>query len=147
MSSRVCIRFGRSCGSAVADLPPSWHQVVEDVCLVSVGDVDEDTLLYLVDGPADVEVAAGDSARLTVTVGSDACAELALEAHLISPWGTWDWIVPATRGAVLPARGTVQLSFDVTPPPWVKPGRWWALVRVGCAGNLVYSPAVNVTVR
>jgi alpha-mannosidase len=128
-------------------LPGSWHQVVEDVCLVSVGDVDESTLLYLVDGPADVEVAAGESARLTATVGSHAHAELSLEAHLISPWGTWDWIGPATRGAVLPARGTVQISFDVAPPPWAKPGRWWALVRVGCAGTLVYSHAVNVTVR
>ena len=26
------------------------------------------------------------------------------------------------------------------------PGGWWALVRVGCAGRLVYSPAVKVTV-
>ncbi|MGA8330046.1 MAG: NEW3 domain-containing protein, partial [Mycobacterium sp.] len=128
-------------------LPASWHQVVEDVCLVSVGAVDEGPLLWLVGGPADVDVAAGDSARLTVTVGSNACAELALEAHLISPWGTWEWIGPATRGAVVPARGAVALSFDVTPPPWVKPGRWWALVRVGCAGNLVYSDAVDVTVR
>ena len=115
--------------------------------MVSVGDVDEATLLYLVDGPADVEVAVGDSARLTVTVGSEAGADLNLEAHLVSPWGTWDWMGPPTRGAVLPARGTVELSFDVTPPPWVKPGRWWALVRVGCAGNLVYSHAVNVAVR
>jgi alpha-mannosidase len=127
-------------------LPPSWHQVVEDVCMVSVGDVDEATLLYLVDGPADVEVAVGDLARLTVTVGSEAGADLNLEAHLISPWGTWDWMGPPSRGAVLPARGTAELSFDVAPPPWVKPGRWWALVKVGCAGNLVYSQAVNVTV-
>jgi len=128
-------------------LPRSWHQVVEDVCLVSVGDVDEGTLLHLVDGPADVEVAVGDSARLTVTVGSEAGADLNLEAHLVSPWGTWDWMGPPTRGAVLPARGTVELSFDVTPPPWVKPGRWWALVKVASAGNPVYSHAVNVSVR
>ncbi|REX47865.1 alpha-mannosidase, partial [Mycobacterium tuberculosis] len=24
--------------------------------------------------------------------------------------------------------------------------QWWALVRVGCAGQLVYSPAVKVSV-
>jgi alpha-mannosidase len=29
----------------------------------------------------------------------------------------------------------------------VEPGQWWALVRVGCAGRLVYSPAAKVTVR
>jgi hypothetical protein len=47
----------------------------------------------------------------------------------------------------LPARGRVELGFDVTPPAWVEPGQWWALVRVGCAGRLVYSPAAKVTVR
>jgi alpha-mannosidase len=130
-----------------ADVPPAWHQVVEDVCVVSVDEADDGGLVYLTDGPADVEVAAGDSARLAVTVGTDACADLSAEAHLISPWGTWEWIGPATLGAVLPARGTVELGFDVTPPAWVEPGQWWALVRVGCAGRLVYSPAVKVTVR
>ena len=129
------------------DVPPAWRQVVEDVCMVSVGGADDGGLVYLVDGPADVEVAAGDSARLAVTVGTDACADLSLEAHLISPWGTWEWIGPATLGAVLPARGTVELGFDVSPPAWVEPGQWWALVRVGCAGRLVYSPAAKVTVR
>jgi alpha-mannosidase len=130
-----------------ADLPPAWRQVVEDVCLISVDGADDGGLVYLVDGPADVEVAAGDSARLAVTVGSDACADLSLEAHVISPWGTWEWIGPATLGAVLPGRGAVELGFDVSPPAWVEPGQWWALVRVGCAGRLVYSPAVKVTVR
>jgi alpha-mannosidase len=130
-----------------AEVLPAWRQVVEDVCMISVGGVDDGRLVYLVDGPVDVEVAAGDSARLAVTVGTDACADLSLEAHLISPWGTWEWIGPATRGGVLPARGTVELAFDVNPPAWVEPGQWWALVRVGCAGRLVYSPAAKVTVR
>ena len=53
---------------------------------------------------------------------------------------------PATLGAVLSARGTVELGFDVAPPAWVEPGQWWALVRVGCAGRLMYSPAAKVTV-
>jgi alpha-mannosidase len=129
------------------DVPPAWRQVVEDVCMVSVGGADDGRAVYLVDGPTDVEVVAGGSARLAVTIGTDACADLSLEAHLISPWGTWEWIGPATRGAVLPAGGTVELGFDVNPPAWVEPGQWWALVRVGCAGRLVYSPTVKVTVR
>ncbi len=129
------------------DIPPAWRQVVEDVCVVCVGGADDAGLIYLTDGPADVEVAAGDSARLAVTFGTDACADLSLEAHLISPWGTWEWIGPAVLGAVLPSRGTVELGFDVSPPAWVRPGQWWALVRVGCAGRLVYSPAAKVTVR
>jgi alpha-mannosidase len=132
-------------------VPPAWRQVVEDVCIVSVGEASEADdvrgLVYLTDGPADVEVAAGGSARLAVAVGTEACADLALEAHLISPWGTWEWIGPAAQGAVLPARGGVELGFDVAPPTWVESGEWWALVRVGCAGQLVYSPAAKVTVR
>ncbi|KLO33015.1 hypothetical protein [Mycobacterium haemophilum] len=48
--------------------------------------------------------------------------------------------------AVLPADSTVEVGFDVTPPAWLEPGQWWALVRVGCAGRLIYSPAVQVTV-
>ena len=70
---------------------------------VGEGAADPGGLLYLVDGPAEVALAAGDTASLTVTVGTGAGADLALEAHLISPWGTWEWIGPAALGAVLPA--------------------------------------------
>jgi alpha-mannosidase len=132
---------------ANAAVPASWRQVVEDVALVSVGGADDSGLIYLVREPTDVVVAAGDSARLAVTIGSRAGADLSLEAHLISPWGTWEWTGPATLGAVLPGQGTVEVGFDVSPPAWVEPGQWWALIRVGCAGRLLYSPAVKVTVR
>jgi alpha-mannosidase len=127
-------------------VPAAWRQVVEDVCVVEVGASHEAGLIYLADGPAEITLAAGDTARLAVTIGTHARADLALEAHLISPWGTWEWIGPAALGAVLPARGKVELGFDVTPPAWLEPGQWWALIRVGCAGQLVYSPAVKVTV-
>lgn len=53
---------------------------------------------------------------------------------------------PAAVGAVLPARGAVDLGFRLAPPAWLDPGQWWALVRIGCAGELLYSPAVRVTV-
>ncbi|OBB93900.1 NEW3 domain-containing protein [Mycobacterium sp. 852002-40037_SCH5390672] len=125
-------------------VPASWRQPVEDVCVVAVGDPGE--LVYLADGPAEVTLEAGEAGAVTVTVGSHAAADLALEAHLISPWGTWEWMGPGALGAVLPARGTVDLGFQLTPPAWLDPGQWWALVRVGCSGRLVYSPAVKVTV-
>jgi alpha-mannosidase len=130
-----------------AGLPPAWRQIVEDVCLVCVGTPTANELLRLISGPEPVEVAPGGRALLSVIVGTDARADMALEAHLISPWGTWDWLVPSVRGAVLPAGGKVELNFDVCPPAWVEPGRWWALVRVACAGRLLYSPAVPVGVR
>ena len=133
----------RVTGEAV---PAAWRQVVEDVCVVEVGAAHDTDLVYLVDGPAEITLAAGGTARLAVTIGNHARADLALEAHLISPWGTWEWMGPAALGAVLPARGKVELGFDVTPPAWLDPGQWWALIRVGCAGRLIYSPAVKVTV-
>ncbi|MCX2934618.1 NEW3 domain-containing protein [Mycobacterium sp. CVI_P3] len=128
------------------DVPAAWRQRVEDVCIVSVGAPGRE-LVRLVSEPADVVVAAGERSRLAVTVGSRAHTDLALEAHLISPWGTWEWIGPAVRGAVLGARSTAEVAFDIAPPPWVQPGRWWALIRIGCAGRLLYTPAVAVTVR
>ena len=128
------------------DVPPAWQQTVEDVCVITVGVVEPD-LVHLVGEPADIVLARGETARLTVSVGSRAHADLAMEAHLISPWGTWDWIGPAAHGAVLPAGSTVEVGFGVTPPPWLTPGQWWALIRVGCAGRLLYTPAVAVTVR
>ena len=114
--------------------------------MISVGATD-DRVLRLVTDPEPVEVTAGETATLSVTVGTDAHADLAVEAHLISPWGTWEWMGPNIIGADLPARGTVELEFDVAPPAWVEPGEWWALIRVACAGDLVYSPAVKVVVR
>ncbi|ODR07176.1 alpha-mannosidase [Mycolicibacillus koreensis] len=128
-------------------LPAAWGQPVEDVCVVTVGDPAAARLLYLVDEPAEVDLSAGDRATLSVTVGTDARADLAVEAHLISPWGTWEWTGPPCRGATVPAGGTATLRFAVAPPPWVSPGQWWALIRVGAAGRLLYSPAVRLVVR
>ena len=127
-------------------IPASWHQTVEDVCMISLGRHD-DQMLRLVAEPGAVDIAAGDTARLRVTVGTDAHADLAVEAHLISPWGTWEWLGPNIVGGVVPARGTVELEFDVAPPAWTEPGRWWALIRVACAGELLYTPAVAITVK
>jgi len=135
-------------GDDAVSMPASWRQVVEDVATVSVGTPREDNeIVYLVTEPADIEVAAGDVDRLVVAVGTAAGASLSLEAHVISPWGTWEWIGPAAQGAVVSPGETTEIGFDVTPPPWVQPGQWWALVRIGCAGRLLYSPAVRVTVR
>jgi alpha-mannosidase len=134
-------------GLTGSHLPPAWRQVVEDVCVVSIGAPTEDSLLRLVSEPEPVDVKAGETARLAVTVGTDAHADLAVEAHLISPWGTWEWMGPAAVGVELAARGTVEVAFDVAPPVWVQPGEWWALIRVGGAGQLLYSSAVKVMVR
>jgi alpha-mannosidase len=129
-----------------SSIPASWRQVVEDVCMVAVGET-ADQVLRLVDEPQAVDVAAGERAGVRVTVGTDAHADLSVEAHMISPWGTWEWLGPYVIGAELRARGSVTFEFDVAPPVWVEPGEWWALIRIACAGHLLYTPAVKVTVR
>lgn len=129
-----------------AAVPTAWQQTVEDVCLVSVGDAGDQRVLKLVTDLEPVDVAAGETATITATVATDCHAALTLEAHLISPWGTWEWMGPNIVGAEVPARGSVDLTFDVAPPPWTPPGEWWVLVRVGCAGELVYTSAVRVRV-
>lgn len=131
-------------------LPPSWRQLVEDVCIVTIGGAGADSeshVLKLVSEPQAVHVRPGGTARLAIIIGTDARTSLAAEAHLISPWGTWEWMGPAAAGVEVPAGGTAEIEFDVAPPSWVEPGEWWALIRVGCAGRLIYSPAVKVTVR
>jgi alpha-mannosidase len=127
-------------------LPASWRQPVEDVCVVSVG-ATSDQVLRLVTEPRAVLVAPGESATIGVTVGTDGHTDLAVEAHLITPWGTWEWLGPNAVGADLPAGGTVDVEFHVAPPAWVEPGDWWALIRLACAGDVIYTPAVKVEVR
>jgi alpha-mannosidase len=128
------------------DLPPAWRQPVEDICVITVGEPDRD-LVTLVGEPKDIVVRRGQRARLTAAIASGASNDLNLEAHLISPWGSWEWIGPAAVGTVLPAQSTAEVSFDVVPPPWLIPGQWWALIRIGCAGRLLYTPAVSVAVQ
>ncbi|EUA37354.1 putative alpha-mannosidase [Mycobacterium avium subsp. avium 2285 (R)] len=105
--------------------------------MVAVGDGERAPLIYLADEPAEVTLEPGEAADLTVAVGSHARAELALEAHLISPWGTWDWMGPAAVGAVLPARGAVDLGFRLAPRPGWTPasgGRWsGSAARANCS--------------
>ena len=51
------------------DIPPAWRQTVEDVCIITVGDVDDD-LVCLVGDPQDIAIDRGRHARLTATVAS-----------------------------------------------------------------------------
>jgi len=128
-------------------LPASWLQAVEDVAVVTVGaTIEQAQLIRLSADPEPVRLARGERGRLTVRVASAASAAIALEAALVSPWGTWEFAGPRAVGAELPAHGEVELAFDVTVPPWAAPGNWWALVRIAGAGRLLYSPAVPLEV-
>jgi alpha-mannosidase len=127
------------------DLPASWRQVVEDV-LVLTEPGDETPLLRLTGEPTSVRLAPGEHGRVAVNVASSANTPIALEAALVSPWGTWEFAGPRAIGTEIPARSEVELSFDISPPPWTPPGKWWALIKVSGAGKLLYSPAVAMEV-
>ncbi|HEV7652147.1 MAG TPA: NEW3 domain-containing protein [Actinophytocola sp.] len=127
--------------ASTPDLPASWRQEVEDVAVLTVGSPSGD-LIRLAADPSPVRVRAGARARLTVRVASAAAAPIALEASVISPWGTWPAVGPRIVGAEVPGGGEVELGFDVAPPPSTPAGSWWALIRVAGAGRLLYSPAV-----
>jgi alpha-mannosidase len=132
---------------AGSGLPPSWSQVVEDVAVLTVpGERINVDLLRLSTDPEPVRLAPGQRGRLAVRVASSAHAQLAVEATLVSPHETWAITRPRAIGAEVPALGAVELGFEVIPPPWTPPGRWWALIRVAGAGRLLYSPAVALEV-
>jgi alpha-mannosidase len=129
---------------AGADLPESWRQVVEDVAVLTVGE--EQALLTFAGEPAPVRLVPGQHGRLSVRVANSGYAPVAVEANLISPWGTWELAGPSAAGAEVPARGEVELGFDLTTPPWTPPGKWWGLIKVAGAGTVLYSPAVALEV-
>ncbi|WP_460394183.1 glycoside hydrolase family 38 N-terminal domain-containing protein [Actinophytocola sediminis] len=137
----------RAAVTPAGSLPGGWDQVVEDVAVLTVGVPAGDGLLRLVDGPDAVTLRPGETGRLAVRVASSAEAPVAVEAALVSPWGTWELAGPRLVGAELPARGEIELAFDVTAPPWASTGRWWALIRIAGAGRLLYSPAVALVVH
>jgi alpha-mannosidase len=135
---------------AGADLPQSWRQVVEDVVVLGGPAASTEhqatPLIRFATEPTPVSLRPGQAGRLAVRVASTASAPVAVEAALISPWGTWELAGPRGLGAELPAKGEVELGFDLTPPPWAAPGRWWALIKVSGAGTVLYSPAVALHV-
>ena len=65
------------------------RQVVEDVALLTVPG-EEAPLLRLSADPQPVRLAPGGRGRIAVRVASSAHASVAVEAWLISPWGTWE---------------------------------------------------------
>jgi len=142
--------------------------LIEDVAMVAVGErrwpdpalpPEEALELMLADAAAaaaevelavltpQLRVAPGGRDELLVSVTSAAASELRGEAQVVSPFGTWLMLSPATQGfSIAPGAPTV-LRFGVTAPATVRPGtRWWALVKVMYYGRVRYTEAIPVVI-
>ncbi|TDC85410.1 hypothetical protein E1193_02735 [Micromonospora sp. KC606] len=144
-----------------AQIRDGLGQVLEDVLTVTVGAESENPApagepsadIDAVLEPAEVAVAPGAGARLTLRLRNGAAGAVRGEAQLLSPYGTWGGpddelsTVPWTQGFVLPPGGTGTLDFTVSAPAGARPGgTWWALARITSFGQVWYTPTVSVTV-
>ena len=96
---------------------------------------------------AGAELRPGHSGELIVTVTSHLASELRGEAQLVSPFGTWEILEPATQAVVVSPSQSTRLSFRVSVPATARPGsHWWALVKLMYYGRVWYSQSIPVTV-
>ncbi|MBO3748482.1 glycoside hydrolase [Streptosporangiaceae bacterium NEAU-GS5] len=119
-------------------------QAFEDVTRLHVGGRHDPGLV--VAQPSPVRLRPGERGEIVVGVESGALTPVAVQAQLISPWQTYALFPDWNTGAEVPARGAAELRFPVRVPPGARPGRWWAVVKLGCAGWLHYTETVSVEV-
>ena len=96
----------------------------------------------------ELTMAPGGQGEIVVNITSRLASELHGEAQVISPFGTWDALGPATQGFSVMPQATTAVRFGVRLPKTARPGsRWWALVKVMYYGRVRYTPAIPVFVR
>ena len=111
-------------GSDVASMPPAWRRWSR-TCVWCRSLHLGDDVLRLISDPEPVELSAGEAARLTVVIGTDAHADVAVEAHLITPWGAWEWMGPAAV-AVNCTPGVDWCGLPTSGRrSGCNPGQWW----------------------
>jgi hypothetical protein len=95
----------------------------------------------------ELRMAPGSQGELLVSVTSHLASEVHGEAQLVSPFGTWDMLVPMTQGFSARPHEPAVLRFGITVPATARPGaRWWALVKVMYFGRVRYSQAIPINV-
>jgi alpha-mannosidase len=96
---------------------------------------------------ADAELRPGETGELIVAVTSHLASELRGEAQLVSPFGTWEILGPATQAVVLAPGQSTRLSFQVSVPATARPGsHWWALVKLMYYGRVWYSQSIPIII-
>ncbi|MEO3857904.1 glycoside hydrolase [Acrocarpospora sp. B8E8] len=87
---------------------------------------------------------SGEESEIIVRLKSGALTPVSVRTQLISPWPTYDMFPTWNTGTVVPAEDDTEVRFPVIAR---HPGRWWALVKVACAGWLHYTETIQVEVR
>jgi hypothetical protein len=94
----------------------------------------------------EIQLAPGESHDLTVRLTNRAHGTLVTEVQTLTPYGTWDAVPRWSELMPVPGPGTVAHTVTVSIPRTARAGRYWLLVKVMGGGQLVYTPAVPLTV-
>ena len=89
-----------------------------------------------------VVVEPGGHAEIPVVLRNRFGSRVGGQAHLITPWGTWDLVGTTSLPFTLEPGQTGLLSFAVAAPADAPTGSYWALVRVTYAGRVAYTETV-----
>ncbi|MEW9528100.1 NEW3 domain-containing protein [Microbispora sp. NPDC049125] len=125
-------------------------QTFEDVTRLHVGGRHPRGLSVSLEGvgaPPTVRLPPGGEAEIVVRLESEALSPMPAQVQLISPWQTFDLFPVWNTGAVVPAAGEAEVRFPVRAPWGARPGRWWAVVKVACAGWLHYTDSIEIEVE
>ena len=68
------------------------------------------------------------------------------EVQTLTPYGTWEAVPRWSELVGVPGPGTVDHTVTLSIPGTARPGRYWLLVKVMGGGQIVYTPAVPLTV-
>ncbi|MEN3539856.1 NEW3 domain-containing protein [Microbispora sp. ZYX-F-249] len=96
--------------------------------------------------PPHLRLTPGERAEIVVRLSSEARSPVSARAQLVSPWQTFGMFPEWNTGVVVPPEGEAEVCFPVRVPPGARPGRWWALVKIACAGWLHYTDTIEVEV-
>ncbi|MEU6410498.1 NEW3 domain-containing protein [Microbispora sp. NPDC046933] len=98
-------------------------------------------------GPPHLRLTPGGRAEIVVLLRSEARSPVSAQVQLVGPWQTFEMFPEWNTGAVVPPEGEAEVRFPVRVPPGTRPGRWWALVKIACAGWLHYTDTIEVEVE
>ncbi|WP_214102755.1 NEW3 domain-containing protein [Acrocarpospora catenulata] len=117
-------------------------QEYEDVTRVHVGGTQPVGLDVSTSGT--LVLSPGEEAEFVVRLRGHALTPVSAQVQLISPWPTYGMFPVWNTGTEIPAAGEAEVRFPVMAG---RPGRWWALAKVACAGWLHYTETIGVEVR